>query len=105
MLRKNIHLPAGFIEPCLPSPAAAPPSGPGWLHEVKHDGFRIMAHREGDRVRLLTRGGHDFAQRFPFAAGAIRSLNLDSCIIDGEAIVPDAAGLAVFDQLRKRTGH
>jgi len=34
---------AGFVEPCLPSPAKAPPAGPNWLHEIKHDGFRIMA--------------------------------------------------------------
>ena len=42
----------GIIEPCLPSPAKAPPSGTGWLHEIKHDGFRIMARRDGAGVRL-----------------------------------------------------
>jgi ATP-dependent DNA ligase len=42
--------PAGFIAPCLPSNAARPPSGPRWLHEIKHDGFRLMAWRDGERV-------------------------------------------------------
>jgi ATP-dependent DNA ligase len=56
--------PDGFIEPCLPTPAERPPSGPGWLHEIKHDGFRLMARRDGAGVRLLTRNGHDWTHRF-----------------------------------------
>jgi ATP-dependent DNA ligase len=62
---------ADFIEPCLPRLADKPPAGPDWLHEIKHDGFRIMARRDGDRVRLLSRKGHDFASRFPLAAAAV----------------------------------
>jgi ATP-dependent DNA ligase len=54
---------AGFIEPCLPSPAKAPPTGPDWLHEIKHDGFRILALRDAACVRLYTRNGH--ASCFP----------------------------------------
>jgi bifunctional non-homologous end joining protein LigD len=48
---------AGFIEPCLPSPAQTPPAGPDWLHEIKHDGFRILARRDAEGVRLYTRNG------------------------------------------------
>ena len=48
---------AGFIEPCLPSPARQPPSGPDWLHEVKFDGYRAMIRRDGGGVRLFTRRG------------------------------------------------
>jgi hypothetical protein len=47
-----------FIEPCLPRAAAEPPAGQGWLHEIKHDGFRIMARRDGRGVRLFTRNGY-----------------------------------------------
>jgi len=79
----------GIIEPCLPSPAKAPPSGPGWLHEIKHDGFRILARRDGAGVRLITRAGNDFAPRFPFIAMALGKLPVRSCLIDGEAIVCD----------------
>jgi len=47
----------GIIEPCLPSPVKVPPSGPGWLHEIKHDGFRILARKDSAGVRLITRAG------------------------------------------------
>jgi hypothetical protein len=53
----------GIIEPCLPSPAKASPSGPGWIHEIKHDGFRILARRDSAGVRLITRAGNDFSSR------------------------------------------
>jgi ATP-dependent DNA ligase len=90
------------FEPCLPRPAKEPPAGPGWIHEIKHDGFRILAHRRGHRVRLVTRNGYELADRFPLAAEAIEELPVRSCVIDGEAIVCDDNGLAVFDLIR---GH
>src|SRR5215472_8585178 len=92
----------GIVEPCLPSPAKAPPSGPGWVHEFKHDGIRILARRDGAGVRLFTSAGDDFSSRFPFIAMDISKLPVRSCLIDGEAIVCDENGLAVFDLLR---GH
>ena len=96
---------SGFIEPCLPSPAERPPSGDGWIHEIKHDGFRIMARRDGAGVRLITRHGNDFTRRFPLAAAAISVLPGRSFLIDGEAIVTNDRGLAVFDLIRhKRHG-
>ena len=85
------------FEPCLPRPASEPPAGPGWIHEIKHDGFRILAHRRGRSVRLITRNGYDLADRFPLAAAAIEALPVRSCVVDGEAIVCDDSGLAVFD--------
>jgi bifunctional non-homologous end joining protein LigD len=91
----------GFIEPCLPSPAKRPPAGPNWLHEVKHDGFRIMARRDSAGVRLFTRSGHDFTHRFPLAAAAVMALPGRLFLIDGEAIVTDDSGLAVFDLIRR----
>ena len=56
-----VRRPSGFIEPCLPSKAVRPPSGPLWVHEIKHDGYRLMVRREGSRVRCFTRNGHDWA--------------------------------------------
>jgi bifunctional non-homologous end joining protein LigD len=100
-LRKRTRPGLGIIEPCLPSPAKMPPSGPGWLHEIKHDGFRIMARRDGAGVRLFTRHGHDFTARFPLAAGALAALPGRSFLIDGEAIVCDDKGLAVFELIRR----
>jgi bifunctional non-homologous end joining protein LigD len=92
----------GFIEPCLPTCAKAPPSGPEWIHEIKHDGFRIMACRDGAGVHPLARKGNDFTPRFPQIAAAVAALPVWSCLIDGEAIVCNEAGLAVFDLARQR---
>jgi bifunctional non-homologous end joining protein LigD len=99
-LRERTRPGLGIIEPCLPSPAKAPPSGPGWLHEIKHDGFRIMARRDGAGVRLYTRNGYDFAGRFPQIVEAVSKFKVRSCFIDGEAIVVDKRGLSAFDLLR-----
>src|ERR1700756_5239141 len=100
-LRERARPGLGIIEPCLPSPAKAPPSGPGWLHEIKHDGFRIMARKDSAGVRLITRAGNDFSSRFPFIAMAVGKLPVRSCLIDGEAIVCDESGLAVFELIRR----
>jgi len=85
--------------------AERPPVGADWIHEIKHDGFRILAHRQGRAIRLLSRNGHDLASRFPLIVEAVRSLPVQSCVIDGEAIVTDDKGLAVFDLLRERRHH
>jgi bifunctional non-homologous end joining protein LigD len=100
-LRERTRPGLGIIEPCLPSPAKAPPSGPGWLHEIKHDGFRLMALRTRGSVRLITRNGNDFTDHFPFIVMAVKSLPARSCVIDGEAIVCNEKGLAVFELIRR----
>jgi ATP-dependent DNA ligase len=64
-------MPSTF-EFCLPTMAADVPDRPGWLHEVKYDGYRHRLERDGDRVRLITRGGHDRAGRFPWIVEAAR---------------------------------
>jgi bifunctional non-homologous end joining protein LigD len=95
-------MPAGFIEFCLPSPADRAPSGPDWIHEIKHDGYRLMARRDSVGIRLLTRNGHDWADRYPAIVEAVNQLRARSCLLDGEAVVCDANGLAVFERLRYR---
>jgi bifunctional non-homologous end joining protein LigD len=100
-LRERTRPGLGIIEPCLPSPAKVPPSGRGWLHEIKHDGFRIMARRDRAGVRLITRNANDFTDRFPFIATAVAEPPVKSCLIDGEAVVCDEKGLAVFDLIRR----
>jgi ATP-dependent DNA ligase len=88
------------LEPCLPRPAKEPPAGPDWIHEIKHDGFRVIARRDGKKIRLISRKGKDLTYRFPLAVQAIAELPVNSCIIDGEAIISDATGLAVFSLVR-----
>jgi bifunctional non-homologous end joining protein LigD len=100
MLHERTRRPLGYIPPCLPSRAELPPLGADWLHEIKHDGFRIMARRDAQSVRLYTRNGFDFAGRFPQIVEAVSKLKVRSCFIDGEAVVVDERGLSAFDLLR-----
>jgi len=93
---------AGFIEQCLPSLATKPPSGPEWIHEIKHDGYRLMICRDTAGMRLLTRRGYDWTARFPAIASAASVLRAKSFLIDGEAVCCDDKGIAVFDKLRQR---
>jgi ATP-dependent DNA ligase len=71
-----------------------------WVHEIKHDGFRLMVRREGSRVRCFTRGGYDWADRFPAIVDAASRLRAQSFLIDGEAVVCRPDGLSDFDALR-----
>jgi len=92
-----------FIEPCLPSPADKPPSGSNWIHEIKHDGYRLMARRDPVvSIRLITRNGHDWAGRYPLVVEAVNHLKVRSCLIDGEVVCCDEKGLANFQLLRHR---
>jgi hypothetical protein len=75
-------LPAGFIAPCLPTKTDKLPSGGQWLHEIKHDGFRIIARKNGAQVRLYSRPGNDLTHRFPLIVETLARMRLRSCIID-----------------------
>ena len=83
----------GFIEPCLPSPADHPPSGSSWIDEIKHDGYRLMARRDPVGIRLITRRGNDWSDRFPLVIEAVNHLKVRSCLIDGEVVYCDERGL------------
>ena len=91
----------------MPSKAAKPPSGPDWIHEIKHDGYRLMVRRDGARVRCFTRNGHDWADRFPAIVDAALTLSkAQSFLIDGEAVIPRDDGTPDFRALRSRSrGH
>jgi bifunctional non-homologous end joining protein LigD len=97
-------LPA-VIEPCLPSLGEQPPTGPGWVHEIKHDGYRLMARRDALSVgiRLLTRNGHDWASRYPLIVRAVNRLKVRSCLINGEAVCCNEHEVPSFDKLRYRS--
>jgi bifunctional non-homologous end joining protein LigD len=60
-----------MYEFCLPVRGAQVPPGPDWYHEIKYDGFRLLVQRDGDRVRLIARGGFDWTRRFPWIAEAL----------------------------------
>src|SRR5262249_653302 len=92
--------PAGFIAPCLPTKTTTLPSGRQWLHEIKHDGFRVIARKDGPRVRLYSRPGNDLTRRFPLIVETLARLRPPSCIIDAEAVACDDNGVASFDLVR-----
>ncbi len=91
----------GFIEPCLALLVEKPPEGDGWLHEIKFDGYRLMAPIEGGCVRLMTRSGLDWTARFPSIAGAFADFPAKSAIVDGEAAVLDENGVSSFAALQE----
>jgi bifunctional non-homologous end joining protein LigD len=97
--------PIGFIQPCQPTLIAHPPAGQGWLHEVKHDGYRPLASKDADRVTLWTRYGTDFTDRLRGIADAVRPLPVDNALIDGEAVVFRPNGHSDFATLRTRGGR
>jgi bifunctional non-homologous end joining protein LigD len=92
----------GFVDPCIPSRAPKPPSGPDWVHEIKHDGYRLIVRRDGEAVRLFTRRGYDWTERYPAIASAAARMKARSFTLDGEAVVAAADGVAVFDALHRR---
>jgi ATP-dependent DNA ligase len=72
------------------------------VHEVKHDGYRLIVRRDGEAVRLFTRRGYDWTERYPAIATAAAKLRAKSFTLDGEAVVAGADGVAVFDALHRR---
>ena len=96
--------PPAFIQPCQPTLVAYPPAGPGWLHEMKHDGYRLIARKAPDRVTLWSRYGTAFTNKLPRIAEAVRSLPVDNALIDGEAVVFRLDGHSDFVALRTKAG-
>jgi bifunctional non-homologous end joining protein LigD len=92
----------GYIPPCIPTRAFKVPSGPDWIHEVKHDGYWLQVRREGEAVRLYTRRGFDWTDRYPAIVRTALKLTAKSCTLDGEAVVCGEDGIAVFADLHRR---
>ena len=97
--------PPGFILPCQPALADRPPSGPGWLHEMKFDGYRVIARKDGEQVRLWARTTSDYSKAFTRIRDAVAALPVDSAVLDGEAIVMRSAHRCDFEALRSRQGQ
>jgi bifunctional non-homologous end joining protein LigD len=86
------------------------PEGESWLHEIKLDGYRLLAFVAAGKVRLLTRNGHDWTERFPALVAALAGLPIAECIVDGEVVVLDERGVSSFQDLQnsleqRRTGR
>ena len=87
------------FEPCIPTKAAKVPDRPDWIHEIKHDGYRMIVERNGATVRLWTRNGHDWTKRFPWIVESALKNRQTRFVIDGEAIVRGVDGYSDFNAL------
>jgi bifunctional non-homologous end joining protein LigD len=88
-----------MFEFCLPTTGAKVPDRPDWIHEIKYDGYRLRVERQGDRVRLITRGGYDWTKRFPWIVEAALKNRQKHFVIDGEAVILGVDGYSDFNAL------
>ena len=87
---------------CIPTRGTKVPDRPDWLHEIKYDGYRLRVERNGDRVRLITRNGHDWTGRYPWIVESALKNRQQQFIIDGEAVILGVDGIPDFNALHSR---
>ena len=90
-----------FIEPQRASPATSPPTTEAWVHEIKFDGYRLLARIDGGRVRLKTRSGLDWTSKFPSVQKALERLPVVAAFLDGEVVVETERGTPDFGALQQ----
>ena len=89
----------GTFEPCIPTSGKAVPATDAWFHEIKYDGYRLRVERNGDRVRLITKGGFDWSNRYPWIVEAASKNRRKQFVIDGEAVILGVDGYSDFNAL------
>ena len=95
--------PLVFVEPMAATQVAELPRGPEWSYEIKFDGYRVLALKDADRVRLLSRKNKDLTRDFPSVAAAVSRIRASTAILDGEIVAVDEAGVPRFQALRRRS--
>lgn len=90
----------GFIPPQLATLVERPPQGEDWVHEIKFDGYRVQAHFDKRSIRLFTRSGQDWTEKYPAIAKDIQKLKVESAIFDGEIVALDEQGKSNFQKLQ-----
>ena len=93
-------LPPDILEVELATLVDAPPEGEDWVHEIKLDGYRIVARYERGEVRLFTRRGNDWTARAPSVAASVSKLAVDSAVLDGEIVSLQKSGVSSFQALQ-----
>ncbi len=97
-------VPSVGMDTSRPASLPVPPSrrpGPDWIHEIKHDGYRLQVCRDGDTVRLFSRRGYDLTEHYPAIVATAMRLCAASFTLDGEAVVYGPDGIAIFDALHR----
>jgi ATP-dependent DNA ligase len=92
-------MPIVKFEPCIPTRATKVPASAAWLHEIKLDGYRLIVQRDGDRVRLFTRNGYNWGNRYPWIIESALRNRSKQFVIDGEAVILGVDGNSDFDAL------
>jgi bifunctional non-homologous end joining protein LigD len=95
-------MPLSKFQSCIPTRAAKVPAGPDWIHDIKHDGYRLIVQKDQKRVRLFTRNSHDWTDRYPLVVEAALRYSAASFVIDGEAVLLGVDGVSDFDGLHSR---
>src|SRR4051812_30605817 len=98
-LARDRRSPPGFIRPCQPTVSKTVPTGPEWVHEIKHDGFRLVAWKDGEKVRLWSRQGRAWTREFAAITAALKTLPVSQIVLDGEAVAHGPDGLPDFSRL------
>src|SRR5262245_18208438 len=99
---RPLNAPAAFIHPCQPIVSKQPPTGPGWAHELKHDGYRLQIHVRDGRVRLYTINGADWSKRYPRIVEESARIK-GGAVMDAEVVCLLKKGIADFAILHSRT--
>jgi bifunctional non-homologous end joining protein LigD len=92
----------GFIEPCIPTVAKTAPTDDRYVFEIKYDGYRLLLRKHSGRVRIYTRRGADWTDRFPRVVHAAKKIKADTFLLDGEGVVYDKKGIPNFALLHSR---
>src|SRR5262245_1825760 len=100
MLRSASRTGFGFIKPELPTLVPEPPTGEGWIHEIKYDGYRTLIVIDRGQVRVFTRNGFDWTKAYRRPVEASAKLACETALMDGEMVVQDENGISDFDALR-----
>ena len=90
----------GFVEPALATSVEKVPSGSRWIHEIKFDGYRVQVHLANEAVKIFTRRGHDWTNRFKKVAHDAWLIKASCAVVDGEVVVPAADGTTDFSVLQ-----
>jgi bifunctional non-homologous end joining protein LigD len=99
------NFPNGFVSPAIPVVRPKPPTGAEWLHELKFDGYRICARRDGSAVHLWSRNAAEYAGTMTRIVAGLRKLRVKSCTVDGEAVILRPDGTCDFFALRGKDGQ
>jgi bifunctional non-homologous end joining protein LigD len=98
-LARERRSPPGFIRPCLLTPSTTVPAGPEWMHEIKNDGMRVIARKAGGRVSIWSRNGRTWTTELAAITAAVRELDVDDLVLDGESVAHCVDGLPDFHRL------